>query len=78
MNNHEWYTETKNVFELAEFMVESDQIVTAKELLEYFRHPWKYTEVWGLYQTDINGRASHRPNKTPIPVMLALVSAEQS
>lgn len=74
---HEWYIDIKNVFELAEFMVESDQVVTAKELLEYFRHPEKYTEVWNLYQAEIHGRTpgSHRPNldtKTPFPVMIAL------
>lgn len=72
---HEWYKELKNVFELAEFMVESDQIITAKELLEYFRHPERYTEVWNLYQTEIHGKTgSHRPNsdRAPLPVMLAL------
>jgi len=71
---HEWYSDIKNVFELAEFMVESDQMTTAKELLEYFRHPEKYTEVWKLYQSEIHGRTSnHRPNSERVlPVMLAL------
>jgi len=72
---HEWYADLKNVFELAEFMVESDQTITAKELLEYFRHPEKYTEVWNLYQAEIHGRTSgsHRPNSERVlPVMLAL------
>ncbi len=75
MVHHEWYLDIKNVLELAEFMVESDQMATAKELLEYFKHPEKYTEVWHLYQSEIHGKtsASHRhSDKIPIPVMLAL------
>ena len=75
---YEWYTDIKNVFELAEFMVESDQVTSAKELLEYFRHSEKYTEVWNLYQTEINGVSSRNykssPDaKSPLPVMLALI-----
>lgn len=74
---HEWYEDLKNVFELAEFIVESEQIESAKELLEYFKHPDKYTEVWNLYQTEIHGKASknHKSNpdtKTPFPVFVAL------
>lgn len=51
----EWYKDPKIVMEFAEFLVESDQIKTAGELLEYFRHPDKYTEVWRLYQEEIRG-----------------------
>lgn len=76
-----WYEDSKNVFELAEFMVESEQIESAKELLEYFKRPEKYTEVWNLYQTEIHGKISesHRSNpdiKTPFPVMTALASTK--
>lgn len=73
----EWYVNIRNVFELAEFMVGSDQITSARELLEYFKHPEKYTEVWNLYQIEIHGVSSksYKPSidvKSPIPVMLAL------
>ncbi len=78
MKNREWYLNIKNVLELAEFMVESDQITGSRELLEYFKHPEKYTEVWELYQSEIHGKisVSHRTNSTPIPVMLALTSTK--
>lgn len=78
---HKWYEDLKNVFELAEFVVESEQIDSAKELLEYFRHPEKYTEVWNLYQTEIHGKISGKTSgirmsnsdiKIPFPVMMAL------
>jgi len=76
-----WYEDLKNVFELAEFMVESEQIESAKELLEYFKHPEKYEEVWKLYQEEILGKieSSHRSNpdtKTPFPVIFALTNTK--
>lgn len=51
----EWNKDPKIVMEFAEFLVESEQITTPNELLEYFRHPDKYTEVWRLYQEEIRG-----------------------
>lgn len=51
-----WYEDRKSLVELAEFLVESDQIVTAKELLEYFKHPERYNEVWYTYQEEVMGR----------------------
>ncbi len=80
MVQHEWHLDIKNVLELAEFMVDSDQVTTAKELLEYFKHPERFTEVWDIYQSEIHGKASgsYRSNsdtkntKASIPVMLAL------
>ena len=78
---HKWYEDLKNIFELAEFMVESEQIESAKDLLEYFRHPEKYTEVWDLYQIEIHGKTSgnHKPNpdKEPFPVIMALLEKKE-
>lgn len=75
---HEWHKDQKKVMELAEFMVETEQMTTAKELLDYFKHPDKYTEVWKLYQEEILGKSSsYRSNndyRTTLPVMLALTS----
>jgi hypothetical protein len=73
---YEWYKDQKKVIELAEFIVETDQITTAKELLDYFKHPDKYTEVWRLYQEEILGKSSsHRlDSKASLPVMLALIT----
>lgn len=72
---HEWHKDPNKVIELAEFMVEAEQIHSAKDLLDYFKYPDKYTEVWNLYQEEIIGKPpiSHKyAPKTPIPVMLAL------
>lgn len=79
---HEWYKDQKNLIELAEFMVESEQVVTAKELLEYFKYPEKYTEVWNLYREEILGKpldihTSNTNLRAPLPVMLALANSDQ-
>ena len=50
-----WYQDEKKVIELAEFLTESGQIKTTDELIEYFKHPSKYTEVWDIYQKEILG-----------------------
>ena len=51
-----WYEDKKNVIELAEFLVQSEELTTAKELLDYFKHPEKYTEVWNTYQEEVEGK----------------------
>lgn len=80
---HEWHKDQKNVMELAEFIVESEQIETAKELLDYFKHPDKYTEVWNLYREEILGKSLdvHKSSislRAPLPVMLALTNSGQN
>ena len=73
-----WYEDKKNVIELAEFLVESEELTTAKELLEYFKHPEKYTEVWRTYQEEVLGKP-HLSNPLSIfiykhvPVLVSLV-----
>jgi hypothetical protein len=52
---HEWYEDKDNLLELAEFLIESGQLETDDEILDYFEHPEKYTEVWKLYQKEIAG-----------------------
>ena len=75
----EWYKDQKSVIEFAEFLVESDQVITAKELLEYFEHPENYTEVWKLYQEEMIGILPASLNTGPVcklrqvPVLVALV-----
>jgi hypothetical protein len=50
-----WFQNKENVIELAEFLVESEQLTTAEELLEYFKNPDRYDEVWNMYQEEIIG-----------------------
>lgn len=51
-----WYEDKKNLIELAEFLVEAEEIRTTKDLLDYFKHPEKYTEVWKTYQEEVLGK----------------------
>jgi len=51
-----WYDNEKNIVELAEFLVQSKEISTTDELLDFFKHPEKYTEVWNIYEEQILGK----------------------
>lgn len=73
----EWFKSEKNVIELAEFMVESKQIDTAKELLEYIKNPRQYTKVWEIYQEEILGKRIQSHSNNVIPVMIALTNAKR-
>ncbi len=53
-----WYTDEKKVIELAEFLVQSEEITSTEELLEYFKRPEKYTGVWNIYEKEILGAIS--------------------
>ena len=48
-----WYEDEKKVVEFAEFLVQSVEIVDVDELLEYFKHPDRYTDAWNIYKKDI-------------------------
>ena len=50
-----WHEDEKKVIELAEFLVQSVEIVNVDELLEYFKHPDRYTEVWNIYEKEMLG-----------------------
>lgn len=50
-----WYEDESKVIELAEFLVQSVEIESADELLEYFKHPDRYTEVWNIYEKEMLG-----------------------
>lgn len=50
-----WYEDEKKVMELAEFLVQSEEIASTDELLEYFKHPERYTGVWNIYEKEILG-----------------------
>lgn len=50
-----WYKDEKKVIELAEFLTDSGKITSTDELLEYFKYPEKYTEVWNIYKKEILG-----------------------
>ena len=70
-----WYEDKKNVIELAEFLVESEELTTAKELIDYFKNPEKYTEVWNTYQEEVEGKI-HSSNMCiykRVPSLVALV-----
>lgn len=51
-----WYEDKNNLIELGEFLVESEEIITAKDMLEYFKNPEKYTDVWKTYQEEVLGK----------------------
>lgn len=51
----QWYEDEKKVIELAEFLVQSVEIVNVDELLEYFKRPERYTEVWNIYEKEMLG-----------------------
>lgn len=51
-----WYEDKKNLIELAEFLVEAEEIRTTKDLLDYFKRPEKYAEVWETYQEEVLGK----------------------
>jgi hypothetical protein len=57
-----WYDDEKKVIELAEFLVQSVEIVDTEELLEYFKHPDRYTEVWNIYEKEMLGTLSISPD----------------
>lgn len=74
-----WYRDEKKVIELAEFLVHSEEIVDTDELLEYFKHPERYTDVWNIYEREILGsepiyfrylkkELPRRPKQVPIIV----------
>ena len=48
----QWYEDEKKVVELAEFLVQSVELASIEELLEYFKHPDRYTEVWNIYEKE--------------------------
>ena len=50
-----WYEDEKKVIELAEFLVQSVELESTEELLEYFKHPEMYTEVWNIYEKGMLG-----------------------
>lgn len=47
-----WYEDEKKVIKLAEFLVQSVEIESVDELLEYFKHPDRYTDVWKIYEKE--------------------------
>lgn len=55
-----WYENEKNVIELAEFLVQSEEISTTDDLLDFFKYPYKYTEVWNIYEEQILGKEHTR------------------
>ena len=74
---HEWYRYETKVIELAEFLVQSEEIKSTDELLDYFKHPERYTGVWNIYEKEILGNEpisigplkkglSYRPKQTPV------------
>lgn len=63
--NDLWYEDTDKVMELAEFLIESEQLETASDLLDYFEDPEKYTDIWELYQEEILGISPKKPKPKP-------------
>lgn len=59
-----WYKNKTNLIELAEFLTDAGEITTAKELLDFFKYPEKYTEVFEIYQEEIIGIPISTTNHT--------------
>lgn len=66
-----WYDDKNKVLELAEFMVDTEEMTTARELLDYFKNPAKYTNVWKLYEEEM-GTRSPIENIRALPIFSAL------
>lgn len=50
--NKIWFEHKEKLIEFAEFLVESGELTTAKELLNYFKYPYIYAESYALYQRE--------------------------
>lgn len=50
-----WYDDKSKVLELCFFLVDTDQITTREDLIDYLENPAKYDEVWHIYNRQING-----------------------
>lgn len=73
MTEKPWYEDKNKVLELAEFMVDAEEMTTARELLDYFKNPIKYNEVWKLYEEEIGERSkSSNEKSSSLPVFAAL------
>lgn len=51
-NDKIWFEDKDKLIEFAEFLVESEELNTTKELLYYLRHPYMYAEAYALYQRE--------------------------
>ncbi len=47
-----WFEDKDKLIEFAGFLVESEELNTAKELLYYLKHPYMYAEAYALYQSE--------------------------
>lgn len=69
-----WYEDKKNLIELAEFLVEAEELRTAKDMLDYFKYPEKYNDVWKTYQVEVLGKPNSSGSRcTNVPVLVSLV-----
>ena len=77
---NEWYRYETKVMELAEFLVQSEEIKNIDELLDYFKHPERYTDVWNIYEKEMLGyepvsiglmRKGNKPK--PIPSVVSSI-----
>jgi len=68
-----WYEDNKNLIELAEFLVEAGELRTAKDVLDYFKYPDKYGDVWETYQKEVLGK-SHPSGMCTVPALVSLVN----
>lgn len=70
---HQWFYERENVIELAEFLVDTEQISNMRDLLDYFKDPSRFTDVWIIYRTEIIGDESLYESRNIIqPIILNL------
>lgn len=48
--NTDWCDDYANVLRLARWLVEEWRVETAREMLDYFSAPWKWTTEWNEMQ----------------------------
>jgi len=48
-----WFHSKRNVLELCVFLVQTEQIITADEIIHFLSKTELYSEVWMLYEKHI-------------------------
>ncbi len=54
----QWFMNHDNVYGLAEWMVDENEVDTPNDLLRIFEKPWKYELAWERYQAERDNEAA--------------------
>lgn len=53
--NKEWYNDRNNVLSLLDFLIGAELIIDADEVIEFSKHPERYSHVYSIYEREILG-----------------------